>query len=442
MATWLRNLLSPANRLRRGFGAQEAGRYLLAGAVLLLTLAAPAAAQPAQASGCETCHKEHPQPALSAPARAFAATDVHRERGFSCVDCHGGNPNATDKVRAKAPATGFKGKPSGQAVIAVCTRCHSDATLMRKYAPKQRVDQGAEYATSVHGLQLAKGDTRVATCISCHGAHGVRLVSDAQSPVYPINVAATCTQCHADPERMKGYTLPDGSPLPTNQRAKYEKSVHSAAMTQRNDLSAPTCNDCHGNHGAAPPGVGAVTNVCGTCHGVFATKFALSTHSQIFDKGCVECHSNHEIAKPSDALLGTDKTSLCVTCHSDGDNGFAAAASMRAEIEKLKAAIDRSHALVATAENSGMAMDEQTLALREASNHLTLARTEMHAFEPKAVVTVLEAGLGITAKVDAEGQAALDEVSFRKTGLAVSLGAILLVVIALALKIRSLKTTD
>jgi predicted CXXCH cytochrome family protein len=424
MATWLRNLT------------------FVAVVVAALALAAPAAAQPAQASGCETCHKEHPQPALSTPARDFSGTDIHRERGFTCVDCHGGNPNETDKVKAKAPATGFKGKPSGQAVIAVCARCHSDATLMRKYAPKQRVDQAAEYATSVHGQQLAKGDTRVATCISCHGAHGVRLVSDAKSPVYPVNVAATCTQCHADAERMKGYKLPDGSPLPTDQRVKYERSVHHAAMTQRNDLSAPTCNDCHGNHGAAPPGVGAVTNVCGTCHGVFATKFAQSTHSQIFDKGCVECHSNHEIAKPTDALLGTDKTSLCVTCHSEGDNGFAAAASMRAEIEKLKTAIDRSHALVAAAENAGMEMGEQTLALREAGNQLTLARTEMHAFAPKAVATVLEAGLGITAKVDVEGQAALDEVSFRKTGLAVFLGAILLVVVALALKIRSLKATD
>lgn len=432
MATWLRNLIGPAH----------AGRYILACAALVLVVSAPAAAQPAAASGCETCHKDHPLPALSGPARAFGGTDVHRERGFTCVDCHGGNPRETDKARAKAPATGFRGKPSGQAVIAVCTRCHSDAALMRKYAPRQRVDQEAEYATSVHGQQLARGDTRVATCISCHGAHGVRLVSDARSPVYPVNVAATCTQCHADPERMKGYTRPDGSPLPTDQGAKYEKSVHHAAMAQRDDLSAPTCNDCHGNHGAAPPGVGAVTNVCGTCHGVFATKFALSTHSQIFDRGCVECHSNHEIAKPTDALLGTDKTSLCVTCHSEGDNGYKAAADMRAEIEKLKAAIDRSRALVATAENAGMAMDEQTLALREAGNHLTLARTEMHAFEPKAVTTVLQAGLDITAKVDSEGQAALDEVSFRKKGLAVSLGAILLVVVALSLKIRSLKATD
>ena len=375
---------------------------------------------------------------MAAPARAFAGTDVHRDRGFTCVDCHGGNPNETDKAKAKAPATGFKGKPAGQMVIAVCSRCHSDAALMRKYAPKQRVDQAIEYATSVHGLQLAKGDTKVATCVSCHGAHGVRLVSDAQSPVYVQNVATTCTKCHADADRMKGYKLPDGSPLPTDQGVKYENSVHHAAMVTRNDLSAPTCNDCHGNHGAAPPGVGAIANVCGTCHAVFATRFALSTHSQIFDRSCVECHSNHDIAEPTDAMLGTDKAALCTNCHSEGDNGYKAATAMRAEIEALKGAISRSQTLVASAENAGMEMDEQSIALREAANHLTLARTEMHAFDPKTVSAVLQAGLGITAKVDADGQAALAEVSYRRTGLAISLGAILLVVVALALKIRSL----
>ena len=410
-----------------------------AAALCVWAPATPAAAQPAQASGCETCHRAQAQPALAAPARDFGATDVHRDRGFTCVDCHGGNPSETDKTRAKAPATGFKGKPTGQMVIAVCARCHSDAALMRKYAPKQRVDQAVEYATSVHGQQLAKGDTKVATCVSCHGAHGVRLVSDAQSPVYVTNVAATCTTCHADAERMKGYHLPDGSPLPTDQRTKYEKSVHHAAMVQGNDLSAPTCNDCHGNHGAAPPGVGAIANVCGTCHTVFATKFALSTHGQIFDRSCVECHSNHEIAKPTDAMLGTDKAALCANCHSEGDNGHKAATAMRSSIEKLKDAIARSAALVAEAENAGMEMGGQQLALREAGNQLTLARTEMHAFDPKPVEDVLQAGLGITAKVDAEGQAALAEVSYRRTGLAISLGAILLVVVALSLKIRSLK---
>jgi predicted CXXCH cytochrome family protein len=404
--------------------------------------AAPAAAQTAAATECENCHRGQSDARLSTPARDFALTDVHRERGFSCVNCHGGNPNEPDKVKAKTPSTGFKGKPAGQMVIAVCAQCHSDGTLMRKFAPKQRIDQAAEYATSVHGHQLAKGDTKVATCVSCHGAHGVRLVGDAQSPVYVLNVATTCSKCHSDAERMKAYKLPDGSPLPTDQRAKYETSVHHTAMVKKNDLSAPTCNDCHGNHGAAPPGVGAIANVCGTCHTVFATKFAVSAHSQIFDRSCVECHSNHAIAQPSDAMLGTDKAALCVTCHSDGDNGHQAAAAMRGGIEKLKAAIAHSQAVVAAAENAGMDMGSQAIALREAGNQLTLARTEMHAFDPKPVEAVLQEGLAITAKIDAQGDAALAEMSYRRTGLAVSLGAILLVVVALRLKIRSLKHED
>jgi predicted CXXCH cytochrome family protein len=274
--------------------------------------------------------------------------------------------------------------------------------------------------------------------VSCHGAHGVRLVGDAQSPVYPLNVAATCTRCHSDTTRMAGYKLPDGSALPTDQGAKYLQSVHHAAMVKRNDLSAPTCNDCHGNHGATPPGVGAIANVCGTCHTVFATRFALSAHSQVFDRSCVECHGNHAINQPDDTLLGTDQKALCGTCHSDGDNGFLAATAMRGGIEKLKAAIGHSEAVVAKAENAGMAMGNQALALREARNHLTLARTEMHAFDPAPVAAVVQAGLGIAAKVESDGQAALDEVAYRRTGLAVSLGAILLVVVGLRLKIRSL----
>ena len=179
---------------------------------------------------------------------------------------------------------------------------------------------------------------------------------------------------------MKGYKLPRIAAADRPAR-EYESSVHHAAMVKRNDLSAPTCNDCHGNHGAAPPGVGAIANVCGTCHTVFATKFALSTHSQIFDRGCVECHSNHDIAQPTDAMLGTD-SALCVTCHSDGDNGLKAAASMRDRIEQLKAAIAHSEELLAAAENAGMEMGDQQLALREAGNQLTLARTEMHVFDP------------------------------------------------------------
>lgn len=409
------------------------------------TLAAAAAPAPIPNS-CAACHATLSDERLAAPARLFAAQDVHRDKGFECVDCHGGNPTNADKTRAhdfagRESAMAFRGKPTGPAVIATCARCHSDAELMRTFAPKQRVDQAAEYATSVHGKRLATGDTNVATCASCHGAHGIRVVTDAKSSVFATNVAATCAKCHGDPRHMAGYTLADGSPLPTSQFADYQKSVHYAALTKGNDLSAPTCNDCHGNHGAAPPGVGSMANVCGTCHVVFAQKFETSVHAQIFDKGCVECHGNHAVAKPSDDMLATSGPGICAPCHASSDKsdkGAAAADLMRGRIDELKTSLDRSHALIARVKNAGIEVSDQELALREAGTKITLARTELHAFNPDLVSPIVADGLKTVATVDQAGAKGLAELRYRRRGLAASLGAILLVVIGLALKVRQI----
>ena len=73
-------------------------------------------------------------------------------------------------------------------------------------------------------------------------------------------MAKTCSRCHSDAEYMKPYGIP------TDQFANYTTSVHHEALTVNGDLSAPTCTTCHGNHGAVPPGVDKVQNVCGTCH--------------------------------------------------------------------------------------------------------------------------------------------------------------------------------
>lgn len=409
-----------------------------AAAILLTPRTASAQTKAPAANACLTCHASLSDARLSKPAALFSAPDVHRESGFACVDCHGGDPGNADKAGSHDAAHGFKGKPTGKAVIATCARCHSDTELMRKFAPRQRVDQAAEYATSVHGKQLATGDTKVATCVSCHGAHGIRLVKDAQSPVFPTNVATTCASCHADPRHMAGYTLADGSPLPTTQLADYQKSVHYAAMTKGNDLSAPTCNDCHGNHGATPPGVGAVANVCGTCHAIFSQKFQASPHATLFDKGCVECHSNHAVLQPSDDMLGSKGHAVCATCHSPTDKGGAGADAMRGSIDRLKNGIDDSSALIARVKNAGIEVTDNELALVEARSHLTLARTEMHASNPAKVDAVAQEGMKILSGVNQGGEQATQELRFRRTGLAISLGAILLVVVAIGLKVRQI----
>jgi hypothetical protein len=164
--------------------------------LLILTALLPAAHAAAQAQGavdgCVSCHLALPEQHLSSPVSAFRA-DIHNTSGFHCVDCHGGDRTTRDKAQAKDPKKGYRGKPAGMQIVATCARCHSDAEFMRKFAPKQRVDQATEYATSNHGIRLAAGDPKVATCVSCHHAHGIRQVSDARSPVFPTNVA-TCVR--------------------------------------------------------------------------------------------------------------------------------------------------------------------------------------------------------------------------------------------------------
>ena len=105
---------------------------------------------------------------------------------------------------------------------------------------------------------------------------------------------------------------------------KVQHSVHHEALTVRGDLSAPTCTTCHGNHGAAPPGVDRVENVCSNCHTFQAQMYERSSHKKAFEAaslpGCVVCHSNHGIVHPTDAKLGAGPEGVCMRCHTPGDS--------------------------------------------------------------------------------------------------------------------------
>ena len=184
---------------------------------------------------------------------------------------------------------------------------------------------------------MSAGETRVATCSDCHGAHGIRPVSDARSPVAPPNVATTCSKCHSDHARMSLFGH-EGNP-PEDWKA----SVHAAALLKRGDTSAPTCSTCHGSHGTAPPGVTSVALVCAQCHVREAELFRKSAKKAIFDligQGeCLTCHSNHRIQKPADSFIGLQEPALCATCHNQEMNGAAVITGMQKGLSDLDTGI-------------------------------------------------------------------------------------------------------
>lgn len=411
-----------------GRGASAA----LGGVALLVLLVGPVSAEPPPES-CATCHLEIGDDRLAAPVKAFEG-DIHAAKGFGCVSCHGGDPKQAG-MEAMDPAKGYIGKLEGRQVVQLCGRCHSDARFMKRYNPALRVDQVAEYATSVHGRRLRElGDPKVATCVSCHPAHAIRPPSDPRSSVHPLKVAETCGRCHADPATMQPYGIP------TDQLGRYRESIHWTTMAEKGDLAAPTCNDCHGNHGASPPGVSWVGNVCGQCHSVMAELFAKSRHAAVFTQmgvpGCATCHDNHAIRPATDALLGLGEGAVCGSCHAADDQGGKAAAEMRALIESLRDDADRAGTILLQAAHAGMEVSQAQFELKGATDALVKARAAVHAFRAEAVKREVEAGLGISEKAFARGVRALQELQFRRQGLAVSVVIILALIAGLVLKIR------
>jgi hypothetical protein len=115
---------------------------------------------------------------------------------------------------------------------------------MARYLPKPVVNQFALYSRSVHGRQLAQGNSASAQCVDCHGVHDTRAVSDPLSPVNSKNVANTCARCHSETAKV------------------FKGSPHDG-------LDDTSCVACHGSHGIQDATAALLTNAdlgCANCH--------------------------------------------------------------------------------------------------------------------------------------------------------------------------------
>ena len=402
-------------------------------AVVLVCVGLPAFAQ--TKNSCLDCHSNLPEP-LGVSVETYSQ-NIHAVKGLTCAACHGGDADSDDPEKAMSRTAGWKGKIDRKQIPELCASCHADAERMKKYNPGLRVDQFQQYKTSVHGMKWAKGDAKVAVCTDCHGVHDLRAPSDLRSKVHPTNIATTCSRCHADAEYMKPYGIK------TDQFANYEKSVHHDAMVVRGDLSAPTCTTCHGNHGATPPGVANVTNVCSNCHVFQAQLFQTSPHKDAFATmgfpGCVTCHSNHAIKHPTDEMIGTGEKAVCTRCHTEGDAGFKQAEAMHSQLVNLASATAASEAQLDRVERQGMEVSQAKGQAAQARDALMKARVTVHAFSESELKHDTDAGLALSHQVQVAAEKAHEEWKFRRVGLGLSLVMIALTLVGLGLYIKNLE---
>lgn len=341
-----------------------------------------------------------------------------------------------------SPKRGFRGKPAPRQVPEFCARCHSDIAMMRQY--NLRTDQLAEYRTSIHGKRLyERNDPNVAVCTSCHGKHDIRRKNDPRSQVFHSNVPAMCGRCHADAARMKPYKLS------TTQLEDFEKGVHGQILAGKipgkNPSRAPSCATCHGIHGAAPPGIREVSNVCGGCHAAVIGYFRESPHfaavREVGEPKCVTCHGNHSNRKPTLKVFSGSGPGECGSCHEEKGKALEFARNLRELLGGLEANIEDIRKDLAEAEKSGRNVEKLSAALDGARYKLIEAGPVIHAFSIERILPLVQEADGHIRQARQEVRNFQQEQKQRRSVAAYAVTMLLLIAALLAIKLALLPNT-
>jgi len=168
------------NRVNRQFSCHAASLIGVAFASLLLLNGAALAEDE---DSCVECHQN----------RDFLVTNkklydyfqewnasVHKQEDVSCTDCHGGNPDASDKKQAHGNGVGVADATSGiyyTHVPDTCGECHDD------------IMDGFKKSQHFQHILKASDEEQGPTCVTCHGSINVGIL-DANT------VEAACERCH------------------------------------------------------------------------------------------------------------------------------------------------------------------------------------------------------------------------------------------------------
>jgi cytochrome b subunit of formate dehydrogenase len=215
---------------------------------------------------------------------------------LSCTDCHAGVRELPHDDKLPAPQ---------------CGSCHEDVAK--------------DYSASIHGVSLSMGASGAATCSDCHGSHAISPVKQGDSPVFKLNLPATCARCHSNPNLTSEYRMkfPQAA-------AQYMESIHGRALLKLGLIMAPSCNDCHGVHNIrrtvdreSSINHAHVAATCGKCHVGVEKTYMQSVHGALLAKGdmrgpvCTDCQTAHQIETQVGGHRKAASDQRCGKCHQD-----------------------------------------------------------------------------------------------------------------------------
>ena len=279
--------------------------------------------QPHLLPACVDCHQPH------------KIRSVYYDQGMAdaqCLSCHQ-KPNlrASD---GHSVYVDYQEIGHSRHKTVSCSQCHSGVNQSHKRPcdtiTSRKVDCASchpetadQYAMSIHGKQLAKGDPDAPNCIECHGSHGVLGKKNPQSRTFPTRVPALCGECH-QAGKQGAARVANKEDVVTH----YVESIHGKGLLQSGLVVTAQCTDCHtahsvqkADHPESSVNPKNVASTCGNCHHGIQEQFAQSIHSKLVsntDKElptCNDCHSAHTIRRADNSGFKLEIMDQCGRCH-------------------------------------------------------------------------------------------------------------------------------
>jgi hypothetical protein len=160
------------------------------------------------------------RPAAAEVAPTTLAVPAEPEGNKACLECHSQNESMVREGQTiSVHVDGAAYAESVHGIIG-CVRCHAEAGPEHAKDPKKPLglpvgrdlavlkSEGCikchagiypeSYDLSFHGVAVANGDNRAATCVDCHGIHDIQPSRNPVSSVSKENLAGTCgtAECH------------------------------------------------------------------------------------------------------------------------------------------------------------------------------------------------------------------------------------------------------
>jgi hypothetical protein len=210
---------------------------------------------------CWDCHGKHNIRAADDPESSVNRRNIP----LMCSGCHEDMAVVIKyHIHSETPYREYMKSVHGKALFekglvsyaAVCTDCHGVHNIKGVGEPllmaKQPETCGRcheliydEYAESIHGRAAKEGIVDSPLCVDCHGEHGIVSPQEASSPASKENLPDTCSTCHARPDIMEKYGIPE------DRIATFINSLHGIAVGFGYKAAAD-CTSCHGVHGIRP----------------------------------------------------------------------------------------------------------------------------------------------------------------------------------------------